>query len=69
MQGLLLLAVLLSHDDPGARDRFENPKDLDAYVQAQEAPSRAARQKPEEVLDAPALAPGQAVCFLVLAAR
>ncbi len=62
MQGLLLLAMLLSHDDGDARDRFKNPKDLEGYIAAQEAPSRAAWQKPEEVLDALALAPGQTVC-------
>ena len=62
MQGLLLVAMLLSHDDGNGRDRFKNPKDLEGYIAAQEAPSRAAWQKPEEVLDALALAPGQTVC-------
>jgi ubiquinone/menaquinone biosynthesis C-methylase UbiE len=62
VQGLLLLAMLLSHDDGDARDRFKNPKDLEGYIAAQEAPSRAAWQKPEEVLDALALVPGQTVC-------
>ena len=62
MQGLLLLAMFLAHDDGTARDRFKNPKDLEGYIAAQEAPSRAAWQKPEEVLDALALAPGQTVC-------
>ena len=55
MQGLLLLAALLAHDDASARDRFQNPKDLEGYIAAQEAPSRAAWQKPEEILDALAL--------------
>src|SRR5436305_920487 len=54
--------MLLSHDDRTARDRFKNPKDLEGYIEAQEASSRAAWQKPEEVLDALALAPGQTVC-------
>ena len=54
--------MLLSHDEGEARDRFKNPKDLQAYIAAQEAPSRAAWQKPEELLDALALAPGQTVC-------
>jgi ubiquinone/menaquinone biosynthesis C-methylase UbiE len=62
MYGLLLLAMLLAHDDAAGRDRFKNPKDLDGYIAAQEAPSRAAWQKPEEVLDALAIAPGQTVC-------
>jgi len=57
----LLLWVLLAHDDPG-RDRYKNPKDLDGYIAAQEAPDRAAWQKPEQVLDALALRPGQIVC-------
>jgi ubiquinone/menaquinone biosynthesis C-methylase UbiE len=59
---LLLLATLLSHDDSHGRDRFKNPKDLDGYIAAQEAHDRAAWQKPDQVLDALALAPGQTVC-------
>jgi ubiquinone/menaquinone biosynthesis C-methylase UbiE len=62
VRGLLLLLTLLSHDDSQARDRFKNPKDLDGYIAAQEAPSRAAWQKPDAVLDALALAAGQTVC-------
>jgi ubiquinone/menaquinone biosynthesis C-methylase UbiE len=60
--GLLLLLALLSNDDSHGRDRFKNPKDLEGYIAAQEAPDRAAWQKPEEVLDALAVAPGQTVC-------
>jgi cyclopropane fatty-acyl-phospholipid synthase-like methyltransferase len=59
---LLLLVALLSHDDGHGRDRYKNPKDLNAYVAAQEAPDRAAWQKPEQVLDALGLAPGKIVC-------
>jgi ubiquinone/menaquinone biosynthesis C-methylase UbiE len=58
---LLLLWSLLANDDPG-RDRYKNPKDLDGYIAAQEAPDRAAWQKPDQVLDALALRPGQVVC-------
>jgi ubiquinone/menaquinone biosynthesis C-methylase UbiE len=58
----LLFAMLLAHDDGAGRDQFKNPKDLEGYIAAQEAPGRAAWQKPEEVLDALALAPGQTVC-------
>jgi len=54
--------MLLAHDDGAGRDQFKNPKDLEGYIAAQEAPGRAAWQKPEEVLDALALAPGQTVC-------
>jgi len=59
---MLLLALLLAHGDGAGRDRFKNPTDLEGYIAAQEAPGRAAWQKPEEVLDALALAPGQTVC-------
>jgi len=62
VHALLLVATLLTHGDGAGRDRFQNPKDLAGYIEAQEAPSRAAWQKPEEVLDALALAPGQTVC-------
>jgi SAM-dependent methyltransferase len=56
-----LLFVLFVHDDHG-RDRFKNPKDLNTYIAAQESPDRAAWQKPDEVLDALDLKPGQTVC-------
>jgi ubiquinone/menaquinone biosynthesis C-methylase UbiE len=66
VQTALLLTALLAaaptaehgHD----RDRHQNPKNLDAYIAEQESPTRAAWQKPEEVLDALAIAPGQTVC-------
>jgi ubiquinone/menaquinone biosynthesis C-methylase UbiE len=58
---LLLLWTLLANDAEG-RDRYRNPKDLEGYIAAQEAPDRAAWQKPEQVLDALALRPGQVVC-------
>ena len=61
MRTLLLLWALLANDDHD-RDRYKNPKDLDGYIAAQEAPDRAAWQKPDEVLDALALRPGQVVC-------
>jgi ubiquinone/menaquinone biosynthesis C-methylase UbiE len=48
--------------DGPARDRFQNPKNLDAYIAEQESPGRAAWQKPEEILDALSIAPGQTVC-------
>ena len=61
MRTLLLLWTLLANDAEG-RDRYRNPKDLEGYIAAQEAPDRAAWQKPEQVLDALALRPGQVVC-------
>jgi ubiquinone/menaquinone biosynthesis C-methylase UbiE len=61
VQTLLLLWALLANDAEG-RDRYRNPKDLEGYIAAQEAPDRAAWQKPEQVLDALALRPGQVVC-------
>lgn len=61
MQALLLLWSLLANDAEG-RDRYKNPKDLDAYIASQEAPDRAGWQKPDQVLDALSLRPGQVVC-------
>jgi cyclopropane fatty-acyl-phospholipid synthase-like methyltransferase len=58
----LLFVSLLAHDDSHGRDRFKNPKDLAAYIAAQEAPDRAAWQKPDEVLNALELRAGQTVC-------
>ena len=61
MRLLFLLLSLWSHDDV-ERDQFKNPKDLAGYIAAQEAPDRAAWQKPEQILDALELKPGQTVC-------
>jgi len=49
------------HDEPG-RDQFRNPRDLKGYIAAQEEPARAAWQKPDEVLRALRLRPGQTAC-------
>jgi len=57
----LLLVALLGHDDQG-RDRYKNPKDLDGCIASMDEPGRAAWQKPDQVLDALALQPGQVVC-------
>jgi ubiquinone/menaquinone biosynthesis C-methylase UbiE len=60
-----LLSLVLAHAparDQHGRDRFQNPKDLEAYIAQQESPARAAWQKPDEVLDALAIGPGQTVC-------
>jgi len=61
VQALLLLWSLLASDDPG-RDRYKNPKDVAANIAAQEAADRADWQKPDQILDALALRPGQVVC-------
>lgn len=61
MRTLLLLWALLANDERG-RDRYKNPKDLDACIAAQDAPDRAAWQKPDEVLETLALRSGQVVC-------
>jgi SAM-dependent methyltransferase len=44
------------------RDQYQNPRDTAAYIAAQEDPARDAWQKPEQVLDALSLRPGQTVC-------
>jgi len=42
--------------------RHGNPEDLDSYIAKMEDPSRAGWQKPEEVVRALSLRPGQAAC-------
>ncbi len=42
--------------------RHGNPEDLDSYIAKMEDPSRAEWQKPDQVLRALALQPGQVVC-------
>lgn len=61
MRTLLLLWALLANDDQG-RDRYKNPRDVAGNIAAQEASDRAGWQKPEQVLDALELRPGQVVC-------
>ena len=52
--GLVLVAQM--------HGRHGNPEDLDSYVAKMEDPSRAEWQKPDQVLRALALQPGQVVC-------
>ena len=47
--------------EPG-RNRFRNPPDLAPYIAAQEDPGRDRWQKPDQVLQALAVRPGQTVC-------
>jgi SAM-dependent methyltransferase len=44
------------------RDQYQNPRDTAAYIAAQEDPARDTWQKPEQILDALSLRPGQTVC-------
>jgi ubiquinone/menaquinone biosynthesis C-methylase UbiE len=62
MLAALVLVALLSQDGGVARDRFKNPTELDGYIAAQEAPDRAGWQKPDEILDALRIRPGQTIC-------
>jgi ubiquinone/menaquinone biosynthesis C-methylase UbiE len=50
------------HRHDHGRDRFRNPRDLDAYIAALEGPAREAWQKPEQVIDALRVRRGQTVC-------
>jgi ubiquinone/menaquinone biosynthesis C-methylase UbiE len=45
-----------------AHGKHRNPEDLDSYIARMEDPERAAWQKPDEVLRALELAPGQVAC-------
>jgi ubiquinone/menaquinone biosynthesis C-methylase UbiE len=58
---LLLLGALLANGEQG-RDRYKNPKDVEGNIASQEAADRAAWQKPDQILDALTLRPGQVVC-------
>jgi SAM-dependent methyltransferase len=58
---LVALAVPAGANEAG-RDRYRNPKNVDAYILAQEDPGRAAWQKPDQVLDVLDLRPGQTLC-------
>lgn len=49
------------HHEPG-RDQYRNPRDLNAYIAAQEEPARLAWQKPDEVVRALHLRAGQTAC-------
>jgi ubiquinone/menaquinone biosynthesis C-methylase UbiE len=46
----------------GARDAHGNPEDLEAYLAKLESPERAAWQRPDEVVAALGLSPGDVVC-------
>ena len=45
-----------------AHGKHRNPEDLDSYIAKMEDPDRSAWQKPDEVLRALGLAPGQVAC-------
>jgi ubiquinone/menaquinone biosynthesis C-methylase UbiE len=50
------------HAHDGGRDALGNPEDLSAYLERLEGPERAAWQRPDEVVDALGLSPGDVVC-------
>jgi ubiquinone/menaquinone biosynthesis C-methylase UbiE len=56
------LMALGSPDDRHGKDHHGNPADLEGYVARMEEPSRAAWQRPDEVVRALGLRPGQAAC-------
>ncbi|HZS41598.1 MAG TPA: class I SAM-dependent methyltransferase [Polyangia bacterium] len=58
----LLVAAMVILMAPHSHAKHGNPDDLAGYVAKMEDPSRDAWQKPDEVLRALALAPGQTVC-------
>jgi len=51
-----------SHDHHGKHGKHGNPEDVDSYIAKMEDPERAGWQKPDQVLKALGLAPGQVVC-------
>ena len=50
------------HPHDHHHDKHRNPEDLDSYIARMEDPERAGWQKPDEVLRALRLAPGQVAC-------
>jgi ubiquinone/menaquinone biosynthesis C-methylase UbiE len=62
--GLLLLIepIAAQEGHPAERGRHGNPSDLDAYVAHLESKGRAEWQKPDEVVSALGLRPGQTAC-------
>jgi ubiquinone/menaquinone biosynthesis C-methylase UbiE len=58
---VLLTAPLLQHGG-GHGGRYGNPADLDAYIARLQDPERDAWQKPDEVVKALGLGPGQTAC-------
>src|SRR3954467_15046697 len=61
---LLALSLLLMapHQHGHEHGKHGNPEDLDSYIARMEDAERAAWQKPDEVLRALQLAPGQVAC-------
>jgi ubiquinone/menaquinone biosynthesis C-methylase UbiE len=58
----LALVAPAARGHEAGRDRYGNPPDLDGYIAHQEEPSRAAWQKPDQVVKALDVRPGQTVC-------
>jgi SAM-dependent methyltransferase len=70
LAGLLAVGLLAGRPAPaqhghpphGERGRYGNPADLDAYIERLADPARDAWQKPDEVVAALKLRPGQTAC-------
>jgi len=56
------LMAIGSSDERHGKDHHGNPADLEGYIARMEEPSRAAWQKPDEVVRALGLRPGQTAC-------
>ncbi|MFN7134369.1 MAG: SAM-dependent methyltransferase, partial [Myxococcales bacterium] len=59
---VVLAMAVLGANDGHAHGAHGNPADVDAYVAHLEAPDRAEWQKPDEVVKALGVRPGQTVC-------
>lgn len=57
-----LLAVWMAAHGEGAHGHHGNPADLEAYIERMEEPDRAKWQKPDQVVAALQLEPGQVAC-------
>ncbi len=59
---LLALPVVAQQGRPGGSGRFGNPPDLESYIAQLEEQGRAGWQKPDQVVSALGLKPGQTAC-------
>ncbi|HEY6050314.1 MAG TPA: methyltransferase domain-containing protein [Thermoanaerobaculia bacterium] len=59
---MLVLLPAMAHSEHRHGRQHGNPEDLEAYIARMEEPERAAWQKPDSVIDALHLNPGDAVC-------
>jgi ubiquinone/menaquinone biosynthesis C-methylase UbiE len=59
---LTVFLMAIGSSDDRQKDHHGNPADLEGYIARMEEPSRAVWQKPDEVVRALGLRPGQAAC-------